>query len=76
MSFFVSIPESAGYTALRPLKTAGFTRVIRSGYSVIPQIDTKKLIQFKQLTRNTGQIGRCEVNVDRYPTIHHSLLDI
>ena len=49
---------------------------MRSSYFVIPQIDTKKLIQFKQLIRNAGQIGRYEVDVGRFPTIHHSLLDI
>lgn len=49
---------------------------MRSDYFVIPQIDTKKLIQFKQLIRDAGQTGRHGVNVDRYPTIHHSLLDI
>lgn len=49
---------------------------MRSSYFVIPQIDTKKLIQFKQLIRNAGQISRHGVSVNRYPTIHHSYLDI
>ena len=49
---------------------------MRSSYFVIPQIDTKKLIQFKQLIRYAGQIGRYEVDVGRFPKIHHSLLDI
>lgn len=49
---------------------------MRFSYFVIPQIDTKKLIQFKQLIRNAGQIGRYEVGVGRFPKIHHSLLDI
>lgn len=53
---------------------------MRSGnfrdYFMLPQIDAEKLIQFKQVARNTERINRREVNVNRFLTIRHSLLDI
>lgn len=49
---------------------------MRTNYFVIPQIDTEKLIQFKQVARNAEQINPHKVTVNRFLTIRHGLLDI
>lgn len=45
---------------------------MRSSYFVILQIDTKKLIQFKQLIRNAGQLvdmGLTSTDIQRFTIV-------